>query len=190
LIPGAQPVSIRPYRYSPKLKDKIEKQVSEMLQSGVIRPSSSAFASPIIMVKKKDFTWRPMVDYRHLNSLTVKTKYSLPLIDELLDELQGSSWFSKLDLRAGYHLIRLAPGEEYKTTFHTHHGHYEFLVIAFGLTGAPTTFQSVMNKTLAPVLRKCALVFFDDILIYSASYEQHLLGPAVASRPAVEGEAF
>lgn len=168
LMEGARPVNIRPYRYSSELKSEIEKQVQEMLQTGVIVPSSSPFASPIIMVKKKDGSWRLCVDYRHLNLLTLKSKYPLPVIDELLDELTGASWFSKLDLRAGYHQIRLAPGEEYKTAFHTHNGHYEFTVLAFGLTGGPCTFQSVMNDDLAPVLRepdKCAVVFFDDILV-------------------------
>ena len=106
--------------------------------------------------------------------MTLKTKYPLPVIDELLDELSGASWFSKLDLRAGYDQIRLAPGEEYKTTFHTHNGHYEFNVVSFGLTGGPSTFQGEMNVTLAPVDHDCAVVFFDDILVFSATLEEHV----------------
>jgi hypothetical protein len=98
----------------------------------------------------------------------------VPIIDELLDELAGSSWFSKLDLRAGYHQIRLAPGEEYNTAFQTHHDQFEFTVMAFGLTGAPATFLSAMNDTLQDFLRKFVLVFFDDILIYSKNYQEHI----------------
>ena len=109
-----------------------------------------------------------------MNAITVKGKYPPPIIDEFLDELSGARWFSKLDLHAGYHQIRLAPGEEYKTAFQTHNSHYEFRVMAFGLTGAPGTFQHAMNASLAPVLRKFALVFFDDILIYSQDYDEHL----------------
>jgi hypothetical protein len=174
LIPGARPISVRPYRVAPELKTEIEKQIKELLDQGVIVHSSSAFGSPVLLVKKGDKTWRLVVDYRHLNALTIKGKYPLPVIDELLDELSGSWWFSKLDLKAGYHQIRLAPGEEQKTAFQTHNGHYEFRVMAFGLTGAPATFQHAMNASLAPVLRKFALVFFDDILIYSATYSEHL----------------
>ena len=117
LIDGAQPVNLRPYRYNPELKNEIEKQVSEMLESGVIQPSQSAWSSPALLVKKKDSTWRLCVDYRQLNTLTIKSKYPVPIIEELLDELHGSKWFSKLDLRAGYHQIRMMPGEEPKTAF-------------------------------------------------------------------------
>jgi hypothetical protein len=115
------------------------------------------------------------VDFRHLNAITLKTKYPVPLIDDFLDELGQASWFTSLDLTAGYHQIRLKPGEAYKTAFQTHTGHYEFRVMAFGLTSAPAIFQMAMNTTLAPLLRKCVLVFFDDILIYSKSYEEHVM---------------
>lgn len=175
LVPGAKPVYIRPYRYAPALKDEIERQITDMLQSGIIQPSTSPFSSPVLLVKKKDNTWRFCVDFRHLNAMTQKGKYPVPIIDELLDELGQAAWFSSLDLRAGFHQIRLQSGEEFKTTFQTHSGHYEFRVMAFGLTGAPASFQGAMNTTLAPLLRKCVLVFFDDILIYSNSYGDHLV---------------
>lgn len=174
LIPGAQPVLIRPYRVVTDLKSEIERQILELLKQGVIVPSNCPFASPVLLVRKDNNSWRLVVDYMRLNALTATGKYPLHVIDELLDELAGSQWFSKLDLRAGYHQIRLAPGEECKTAFHTHNGHYEFKVMSFGLCGAPATFHAAMNAALAPVLRKFVLVFFDDILIYSASYEQHL----------------
>jgi hypothetical protein len=146
-------------------------QIQEILDQGVLSHSQSAFNFPVLLVKKFDsadkyvHAWRLVVDYRHHNALTVKAEYPLPIIDELLDELCGARWFSKLDLKAGYHQIRLAPGEEHKIAFQAHNGHYEFRVMAFGLSGATATFHHAMNKTLALVLRKFALVFFDDILI-------------------------
>ena len=174
LIPGATPVNVRPYRYPPAIKDEIEKQVTEMLKSGIIQHSVSPFSSSVLLVKKKDHTWRFCVDFRHLNAITMKSKYPVPIIDEFLDELAHASWFTCLDLTAGYHQVKLKPGEEFKTAFQTHSGHYEFRVMAFGLSGAPATFQKAMNTTLHPLLRKCVLVFFDDILIYSRTYEEHL----------------
>ncbi|CAO2169811.1 unnamed protein product [Urochloa humidicola] len=174
LIEGAAPIQVRPYRYAPALKDEIERQIKEMLDKGIIQKSSSSFSSSVLLVKKKDGTWRFCVDYRHLNAITIKGKYPVPVIDEFLDELANASWFTCLDLRAGFHQIRLKPGEEFKTAFQTHCGQYEFRVMAFGLTGAPGSFQEAMNSTLAPYLRKFVLVFFDDILIYSTSYEDHI----------------
>lgn len=173
LIPGARPVNIHPYKYPP-LRDEIEKQVSDMLQKGIIQPSASLFSFPVLLVKKKDGTYKFCVDFRHLNALTLKSKFSVLLFDQLMDELAGASWFSNLDLRAGSHKILLKPGEEYKMAFQTHFGQYEFRVMAFCLTGAPGSFQGAMNVTLAPGLRKFVIVFFDDILIYSKSYEEHL----------------
>jgi hypothetical protein len=109
LVPGAQPVNKRAYRYTPQLKDEIEKQIQEMLASGYHPDQHKCFLVSNILVRKKDNSWRNVVDYRHLNALTIKSKYPVPIIDELLDELAGACWFSKLDLRAGYHQIRLAP---------------------------------------------------------------------------------
>jgi hypothetical protein len=169
LILGARPVNVRPYHYPPALKDEIEKQIAEMLAKGLIQHSSSLFSSPVLLVKK-DNSYRFCVDFRHLNALTLKSKYPVSIFDQLMDELAGASWFTNLDLRAGFHHIRLKPREEFKTAFQTHSGHYEFRVMAFGLTGAPGSFQGAMNDTLAPGLRKFGIVFLDDILIYSKMY--------------------
>jgi hypothetical protein len=138
-----------------------------MLEVGLIQPSSSSFSSLVILVKKKDASYWFCVDYRHLNAITLKGQHSVPIINEFLDELHGASWFSSLDLCAGFHQISMCEEDCYKTTFQTHHSHYEFKVMSFGLTGAPHTFQKDMNATLQPLLRKCALVFFYDILVYN-----------------------
>jgi hypothetical protein len=157
LLPGAAPVAVRPYRYPQLCKDEIERQCEEMLQQGIIRPSTSPFSSQVLLVKK-DETWRFCVDYRALNAQTVKDKFPIPVVDELLDELCGAHYFTNIG----------------KTAFHTHHGHFEFLVMGFGLTNVPSTFQAMMNDVLRPFLRRFILVFFGDILIYNPSWTEHL----------------
>lgn len=140
LQPNSAPVNSRPYKYSPLQKTEIETQVKELLAKGLVVASNSPFASPVLLVQKKDGSWRFCVDYRKLNAMTIKNRFPMPLVDEILDELAGTRYFAKLDMRSGYHQVRMNPGDEHKTTFKTHHGHYQFRVMPFGLTNAPATF--------------------------------------------------
>src|ERR1700738_4618875 len=153
--------------------DELKKQLTDSLAKGYIQESKSPYGAPVLFVKKKDGTMRMCVDYRALNKITIKNKYPLPRIDELLDRLLGARYFSKIDLRSGYHQVRIADEDVHKTAFRTRYGHYEYLVMPFGLTNAPATFMHLMQQIFRRYLDDFVIVFLDDILIYSKTKQQH-----------------
>ncbi|GJY01353.1 putative reverse transcriptase domain-containing protein [Tanacetum coccineum] len=173
LVPGAAPVARAPYRLAPSEMKELADQLQELSNKGFIRPSSSPWGAPVLFVKKKDGSLRMCIDYRELNKLTVKNRYPLPRIDDLFDQLQGSSVYSKIDLRSGYHQLRVREEDISKTAFRTRYGHYEFQVMPFGLTNAPAVFMDLMNRVCKPYLDKFVIVFIDDILIYSKNKQEH-----------------
>ncbi|GJT09642.1 putative reverse transcriptase domain-containing protein [Tanacetum coccineum] len=169
LIPGTTPVARAPYRLAPSKMQELSNQLQELADRGFIRPSTSPWGAPVLFVKKKDRYFRMCIDYRELNKLTVKNHNPLPRIDDLFDQLQGSSVYSKIDLRSGYHQLRVRGEDIPKTAFRTRYGHYEFQVMPFCLTNAPVVFMDLMNRMCKPYLDKFVIVF----IIYSRNKEEH-----------------
>ncbi|GJU78221.1 putative reverse transcriptase domain-containing protein [Tanacetum coccineum] len=173
LVLEVAPVARVPYRLAPAEMKELLDQLKELTDKGFIRPSSSPWGASVLFVKKKDESFRMCIDYRELNKLTVKNRYPLPRIDDLFDQLQGSSVYSKIDLRSGYHQLRVREKDVPKTAFETCYDHYEFQVMPFGLTNAPAVFMDLMNRVCKPYLDGFVIVFIDDILIYSRNKEEH-----------------
>jgi hypothetical protein len=174
LHPGTAPISRWPYKMTPKELAELKVQLNELLNKGYICPSSSPWGCLALFVKKKDQSLRLCVDYRLLNAVTIKNKYPLPCIDILFDQLAGAKVFSKVDLRSGYHQIKIRPEDVSKTAFSTRYGLYEYLAMSFGLTNTPAHFMYLMNSMFMPELEKFVVVFIDDILIYSNSEKEHV----------------
>jgi hypothetical protein len=173
LQPGTTPISKRPYRMPPAELAELKKKLQELLDKGFIRPSTLPWGCPALFVKKKDESLRLCIDYRPINVVTIKNKYPLPRIDVLFDQLVRAKVFSKIDLRSGYHQIKIRASDIPKATFSTRYGLYEYLVMSFGLTNAPTYFMYLINSVFMPKLDKFVVVFIDDILVYSKNEEEH-----------------
>jgi hypothetical protein len=173
LIPGTAPIAQQPYKIGPKELEELKEQIDELKEKGFIQESISPWGAPVIFVDKRDGGKRMCGDYRNLNNVTIKNKYPLPRIQDLFDQVQGAGVFSKIDLRSGYHQIKIKAEDVPKTTFVSRYGHHEYLVVPFGLTNAPAIFMNLMNKVFMPYLDKFVIVFIDDILIYSKDKAEH-----------------
>jgi hypothetical protein len=177
LLPRTAPISKSPYKMSVEELKELKKQLTKLQEVGYICPSSSPWGAPVLFIQKKDGSQRMCVDYRSLNDVTIKNKYPLPRIEYLFDQMRGARVFSKIDLRSGYHQMKIRPSNIPKTAFSTRYSLYEFTVMSFGLTSAPTYFMNLMNKVFMEYLDKFVMVFIDDILIYSKDdndHEEHL----------------
>ena len=173
LVPGTEQISKVLYRKAPTELKELHKNLQELLEKGFIRPGYSPWGAPVLFTKKKDESMRLCIDYRELNKMKIKKKYPLPRVDDLFDQLKGATIFSKIDLRSGYHQLRIKSSDVPKSPFRTRYSHYEFVVMPFELMNTPATFMDLINKVFQDFLDKFVIMFIDDILIYSRTYEEH-----------------
>ncbi|GJP56149.1 hypothetical protein CLOM_g15199 [Closterium sp. NIES-68] len=174
LKPSAQPIVQTQWRLTQPELDELRRQLDYLLEKGFVRPSTSPFAALILFTPKKDGGQHMCIDYRALNRVTIKSQYPIPRAEKLMDQLHGARFFSKIDLRGGYHQIRVNEADYSKTAFRTWYGSYEYIVMPFGLTNTPSRFQLTMNELFRPLMDKCVIVYLDAILVYSTTQEQHL----------------
>jgi hypothetical protein len=172
-VSGTAPIAQSPYRMAEVELKLLKAELDSLLANGFIRPSASPWGSPALFIPKKDGTQRLCVDYYALNAVTIKNKYSLPWIDDLMDQLRQAKYFSKIDLRSGYHQMKIHPEDIHKTAFVTRYGQYEYTIVSFGLTNALAYFMNMMNKVFMDELNKCVVVFIDNILVFSQTAEEH-----------------